>query len=276
MFILQAPAKINWFLHVLNKRKDGYHDIRSLVQCVGLYDTLRFESSDTIEVLTEADIPQEENLVQRAAVMLKEKEKIGKGARITLQKNIPIAAGLGGGSSDAAAALKGLCRLWDIALPPDRLLQLASSLGSDIPFFMGSTPALVEGRGEKVTPITMEQIGTLLLVKPPRGVSAGWAYGEVKHFTSKNNDIQRIVKAFHSGDLSILSPFMVNDLEPPVIRKYPEVGEIKRALMEYGALVSLMSGSGPTVFGLFGSREEAERASGVFPSLWSAVVETLG
>ena len=136
MFTLKTPAKINWFLSVLGKREDGYHEILSLMQSISLYDHLTFEHSDRVEVITDADIPLEENLVYKAAVLLKEKLSVNKGAVITLRKEIPVSAGLGGGSSDAACALSGLNRLWELGLKDEELIKFGGMLGSDIPFFL--------------------------------------------------------------------------------------------------------------------------------------------
>jgi 4-diphosphocytidyl-2-C-methyl-D-erythritol kinase len=276
MLTLHAPAKINWFLLVLGKRKDGYHDIQSLVQCVSLHDVLSFEEAGSVEVATDATIAEKENLVYRAAVLLKDAAGIKKGARITLRKEIPLAAGLGGGSSDAACTLRGLCRLWDINMPEDGLFEIAASLGSDVPFFMGSAPALVGGRGENVTPVELRRKWSLLLVKPPVGVSAGWAYSGTGEPSKTALDAGLFTRALDSADMAALRAMMRNDLETPVLKRYPEVEKIKKSLIENSALASLMSGSGPTVFGLFEDRAGAERASRAFKHHWSAVVETIG
>lgn len=275
MLTLHAPAKINWFLLVLGKRNDGYHDIQSLIQCVSLHDILTFEEAGSVEVITDAPIAEKENLVYRAAVLLKNAAGIKKGARITLRKEIPLAAGLGGGSSDAACALRGLCRLWDISMPEERLFEIAASLGSDVPFFMGGAPAIVGGRGENVAPVELKRKWSLLLVKPPVGVSAGWAYSGTGEPAKTALDAGLFTRALDSGDLASLRAMMQNDLEHPVFKRYPEVEEIKKTLIENGALASLMSGSGPTVFGVFENREKAERASRLFASHWWALVETV-
>jgi 4-diphosphocytidyl-2-C-methyl-D-erythritol kinase len=274
-FTLKAPAKINWFLRVTGKRRDGYHDIQSLMQRVSLHDSLAFEPSEAIEIVTDTAIPLGENLVYRAAVMLKEASGTRGGARITLRKAIPMAAGLAGGSTDAASALMGLNRLWSLGLPARELSAVASALGSDVPFFLSAPAALVEGRGEIVTPLRLTRPFTLLLAKPPIRVSTRWAYSEVKELTKKFNNIKLLFQAFEAGDIQSVKPLLHNDLEGPVLERHPSVGELKDRMLQEGALLASMSGSGPTVFGVFASRETAERAARAISAGWSRVVQTL-
>jgi 4-diphosphocytidyl-2-C-methyl-D-erythritol kinase len=275
MLTLKAPAKINWFLLVLGRRPDGYHDIQSLMQCVSLYDYLTFEDSDTIEIITDADIPLEENLIYKTAVRLKEQSGVEKGARITLKKHIPLAAGLGGGSSDAACTLKGLTTLWKLNIPEAKLLEIAGTIGSDVPFFLKGHSALVEGRGEKVTPVSLKRSFIMVLVKPPVGVSAKWAYSGIKELTKKANNIELFIQALEAGDFPSIKSMAKNDLENPVLRRYPVVNELKGKLLDCGALLAAMSGSGPTVFGVFENRTEAEKAVDAVSPQWAKIVETL-
>jgi 4-diphosphocytidyl-2-C-methyl-D-erythritol kinase len=274
-FTLKAPAKINWFLHVKGRREDGYHEIQSLMQRVSLYDSMTFEQWDAIEVLTDTDIPPLENLVYKAAVMLNEATGAQNGARITLRKTIPLAAGLAGGSTDAAFTLKGLDMLWGLGLPMAELQAMAAALGSDVPFFLGGPAALVEGRGERVIPVRLTRPFTLLLAKPALRVSTRWAYSEVRELTKKRNNIKLFLRALEEADIRSLTPLVRNDLEGPVSRRHPMVGELKNRMLEEGALLSSMSGSGPTVFGVFENSEQAARAAGAISADWSAVVETL-
>lgn len=277
MFTLKTPAKINWFLSVLWRREDGYHEILSLMQGISLFDELTFEHSDKLDVITESEIPLEDNLVYKAALLLKEKFDVRAGAKITLRKQIPLAAGLGGGSSDAACALKGLNRLWDLGKSDDALMKMGEIIGSDIPFFFKGPFALIEGRGEKVTSLKAERRHILLLVKPSLSVSAQWAYSEMSKLLTKStksdNNIKLIRQALNKRDFK--STVLINDLEVPVIREFKVIGDIKDRLLREGAHVSLMSGSGPTVFGLFGSREKAERAVEAMKPHWVRVVETI-
>src|SRR5574340_144817 len=237
---LKAPAKINWFLSVL-------------------------------------DIPAEANLVHKAAALLKKAAFHKSGAKIELKKNIPVAAGLGGGSSDAAYTLIGLNRLWGLNLDKSVLLRLAAELGSDVPFFLSGPLALVEGRGEKVTELYAEGSMVLLLVKPDIAVSTSWAYNLFEtRLTKKPVDIKLFCQALVSRNFAFLRDTVFNDLEDVVIRRFPLIGGIKRRLAQDGALLSLMSGSGSTVFGVFNTEEEAARASKNMPGQWCRVVRTLG
>lgn len=273
---LQAPAKINWFLSVLNKREDGYHNIISPMQCVDLFDELSFDEAEDIQVLSGLGIPSEENLVYKAAALLKSASLYKFGARIELKKNIPVAAGLGGGSSDAAYTLIGLNRLWGLNFDKGALMRLAAELGSDVPFFLGGPLALIEGRGEKVTELNTESSLVVLLVKPEVSVSTPWAYNSFKtRLTKKAVDIKLFCQALDGKNFAFLRDAAFNDLEDVVIKKYPVVGELKRILAQNGALFSLMSGSGSTVFGVFHTNEEAVRASKNLQGKWRRVVRTL-
>lgn len=272
----KAPAKINWFLSVLNKREDGYHNIISAMQCVDLFDTLSFEEDEGIHVCSDLDIPEEENLVHRTAVLLKRFSSCSTGARITLRKNIPVGAGLGGGSSDAAATLTGLNDLWRLGIDHETLRKLAAEIGSDVPFFLSGRPSLVEGRGENVTELEIGSSLDVLLVKPDISVSTSWAYRTFQAgLTKKSIDIKLFCQALDSENFAFLRDAVFNDLEGVVISHYPVIAEIKRMLERNGAACSLMSGSGSTVFGVFHSTDEAVYASQHLQGTWSRVVRTL-
>ncbi len=279
MFTLKTPAKINWFLSVLHKRGDGYHEISSLMQCVSLYDCLTFEHSDKVEIITDVDIPVGENLVYKAAVLLKGKLSVKKGAAITLKKEIPVSAGLGGGSSDGACVLTGLNKLWELGLCEEELMKFGEKLGSDIPFFFKGPFAVVGGRGEIVTQLRANTSNVILLVKPNLSVSTKWAYSEVSklltELTKRDNNIKLFVQALDRRDFKSIALMLNNDLETPVIREFKVIGELKDRLLAMGARVSLMSGSGPTVFGVFDSRGAAEKAAEAMKPDWCRVVETL-
>lgn len=280
MLTIKAPAKINWFLMVTGKRPDGFHDIMSLMQCVSLFDTLSFEQSANITIETSSGIPMEDNLVYKAALLIKEHSGSSAGARIRLDKKIPIAAGLGGGSSDAASTLLGLNDLWGLGLGLDALSGLAAQLGSDVPFFIYGGPAMASGRGEVLEPLLNGPSCVIALVKPKAGVSAGFAYSGIKGYSKSTPSAGEVRQAIQSAGLSEMSVLMVNDLEPPVFEAHPEVHRIKESFLTHGAASSLMSGSGSTVFGAFRSEDEAVRAvdsvkSDIGPGLWSAVVRTI-
>ncbi len=299
---LKAPAKINWFLHVYSLRKNGYHDIKSLIQKISLYDVLTFVPSKDLIVITDAQIQKEENLVYKAGVLLRNEYRINMGAEIHLYKNIPVAAGLGGGSSDAALTLIGLNKLWSLELSTRELCGIAEQLGSDVPFFLYGQLALVEGRGEKITPIKAAKKYNLLLVKPHISISTKWAYGQLKKRTPQS--VQRrasdaVLRTPYPGPSSELTKIndkvdnikffinavrqaeinkninIPNDLESVTAQNFPVVADIKEGLVREGAIFSIMSGSGPTVFGVFTSVKDAENASKAFKEHWTAVVQTL-
>jgi 4-diphosphocytidyl-2-C-methyl-D-erythritol kinase len=277
---LDAPAKINWFLGVAGKRDDGYHNIASLMQCISLYDTLTFDHADSVNIVSDLDIPVHDNIVHKAASLLKEYTSCRKGADILLKKNVPVSAGLGGGSSDAACTLLGLNELWGLGLSRKKLSSIASKIGSDVPFFLKGPAALVEGKGEKTRRVKINSSVVLLLVKPFVSVSTAWAYASFDKMKSdkltKNVvDIKLFCRALTRKDFSSLGEMLFNDLEEVVTRKYPVVTEIKNRLMEEGAFFSAMSGSGPSVFGVYGSRETAEKAAGRMEPHLCRVVETL-
>lgn len=286
MFTLKTPAKINWILSVLHKRQDGYHEIESLMQYVSLYDYLTFEYSNRIEITTvginpqqDVDIPVEENLIYRAAVLLKERLSVKKGAAITLRKGIPVSAGLGGGSSDAACTMIGLNRLWELGMNEEELMKYSETLGSDISFFLKGPFARVEGRGEIITPLKANTSYIIVLVKPPLSISARWAYTEISRLltklTKRDNNIKLLCQALAAQDFKSIAVMLKNDLEIPLIREFKVIGEMKDILLKMGARASLMSGSGPTVFGVFDSRDAAEKAAEAMKPNWTRVVETI-
>lgn len=279
-FSLKAPAKINWFLQILRRREDGYHDIVSLMQCVGLYDNLTFEHSDSIEVVSDLNIPLQENLVYKAASFLKKHASYSKGARIMLEKNIPVSAGLGGGSSDAASTLSGLNILWGLGLSDEELSAIGAGIGSDVPFFLKGTAALIEGRGEKVKSLNIDSSSIILLIKPHVSVSTTWAYTSfdrcgAEKLTKKHIDIKLFCQALSRRDYASLGIMLYNDFEDVIMGQYPLVRDIKHRLLELGADISAMSGSGPTVFGVFHSNAEAGKAARAMKPNFCCVAETL-
>ncbi len=273
---LNAPAKINWFLDIVDKRDDGYHNIVTAMQFVNLFDHLTFEKAEKIEVICSLNIPVAENLVYKAAVLIKKYSSYNGGARITLKKEIPHSAGLGGGSSDAAYTLMGLNRLWVLGLNTEKLTGLASETGSDVPFFIRGPFSLAEGRGERVNDLNIKSNVAMLLVKPEISISSSWAYNSYRtELTKKHIDIKLFCQALENKDFILLKRLIFNDLEKPVFMKYHIVREIKEMLSKNGAVISSMSGSGPTVFGVFNSVEEAVEASKKTGNNWCRVVRTL-
>jgi 4-diphosphocytidyl-2-C-methyl-D-erythritol kinase len=260
---LRSYAKINWALDVLFRREDGYHELRTVYQTVSLYDRLRLIKTDgRIEVACDdARAPSDEtNLAYRAAVMLREATGVRSGARIEIEKRVPVAGGLGGGSSNAACALIGLARLWQVESVERQVLDLASSLGSDVPFFLVGGTALGIGRGEEVYPVEEVTCENLLLANPRLEVSTSDAYGRLSRLTrSKSARIIPFALLAAKGNCAPLLSAR-NDLEEAVLAAYPRVAELKERLLVLGARHALMSGSGATIFGVFDNRESCERA----------------
>jgi len=255
-----APAKLNLFLSITGIRNNGYHEILSVFVPVALYDTVSISRQEHgLEIHCEGrEVPLgNANLVHRAAACFFEDTGIDGGAKIKLTKNIPVSSGLGGGSSDAAAALLGLDQLWGNPLSEKKLQELALSLGADVPFFLLQLPALAKGIGEILRPIEAFPLFWYVIVNPPILVSTAWAYSNFKFSLTKKQDLD-IIQSFRikAGIPKILS----NDLESVTFGKYPFLRSIKNSLIELGALGALMSGSGPSIFGIFDSEKKAQEA----------------
>jgi 4-diphosphocytidyl-2-C-methyl-D-erythritol kinase len=260
---LRSYAKINWTLDVLFKREDGYHELRTIYQTVSLHDLIRIsETPGAIEVVCDDPrVPGDEtNLAHKAAIQLRDLIGTNLGARIEIEKRIPVAAGLGGGSSNAAVVLMGLSRLWKVQ-PDDReLVQIAAGLGSDVPFFLMGGTALGVGRGEEVYSIEQAECEHLLLVNPGFAVSTAEAYGKLSRLTSTRPAAMMPFAFFAAKGIRGLSLAVTNDLEEVVLIAHPEIAEVKERLLSLGARLALMSGSGATVFGVFENVETSRRA----------------
>jgi len=259
---LRSYAKINWTLDVLFKRNDGYHELRTIYQTVSLHDQLLItETSGAIEVVCDDPrVPTDEtNLAFKATQSLREAKGTSKGARIEIQKHLPVAAGLGGGSSNAAATLLALVKLWKLQLDERELFRIAASLGSDVPFFLIGGTAIGVGRGEEVYPIEQMQCENLLLVNPGFAVSTRDAYEKLPRLTRRESASIIPLSLLAAKGISELPLAARNDLEAPVLAAYPEIAEVKRRLLSQGARHALMSGSGATVFGVFDNLHAAER-----------------
>jgi 4-diphosphocytidyl-2-C-methyl-D-erythritol kinase len=251
-----SPAKVNFGLRILGKRSDGYHAVQTILQMCDLYDRLTFRANDEgairLRCTPSTLATDDRNLVVRAAKLIQDAMQVQQGADITLDKHIPIAAGLGGGSSNAATTLLVLNRVWKLDCPPSTLHRLAAQLGSDVPFFLDGPTAVAEGRGEVLSPISPCPPLIGILLNPGFGVSAGWAYGQFNgQSLATDLTISSILQALKNQDLLLLAEVMVNDLEPGVAAAYPVIRQAHEALRAVGALVTFMSGSGPTVGGLF-------------------------
>jgi 4-diphosphocytidyl-2-C-methyl-D-erythritol kinase len=265
--VLKAPAKINLFLKILGRRPDGYHEIVSLMQKVELFDTLHLtrEGNTILLACPESGLPEDKgNLVYRAAEAFFAATGMKTGIKIVLEKKIPVAAGLGGGSSDAAAVIKGLDSLLGTGMPEERLVQIARPLGADVPFFVCSCgAAIATGIGDCLDEVESTKGLWLLLVNPGFSLSTKWAYENFPLTSCANPYILARVRKMQANQHETAPGSyeeLGNDLEAVSISRFPEIGEIKNELKQGGAVVSLMSGSGPTVFGLFSSEEEAQRS----------------
>ncbi|MCA1635656.1 MAG: 4-(cytidine 5'-diphospho)-2-C-methyl-D-erythritol kinase [Acidobacteria bacterium] len=267
-FTLPAFAKINLSLRVLGRRADGYHELRTIFQTISLRDELTFESStgERIEVLCSApDIPADEgNLVHRAATALRERFGVRRGARIRLEKKIPAGGGLGGGSSDAAAALVGLTRLWGVETEVSELAEIGARLGADVPFFLTGGMALGTGTGADITPLKDAARRHLVLVTPRARVSTAEAYGAigVTALTKAESAVILPISHMEAESHDSLREVWSNDFELVVFRLFPEIERARDALIEAGARRAMLSGSGSSVFGVFDRESEAGRAQG--------------
>jgi len=260
--VLRASAKVNLVLEVLGKRPDGYHELSTVMQAVDLFDRLTVEAAATITLETsEPALPTDDrNLVVRAARLLQEAAGIKAGARIVLDKRIPLAAGLGGGSSDAAATLLGLNKLWGLRWRRERLVELAVKLGMDVPFFLGRGRALGTSRGEVLSALPGVGGYALVLVNPGIGLSTQEVYGRVPPgWRAESDGTKRMLDALKKRNVVRVAGALTNHLEHWVEPAMPVIGRMKAALFAAGALGAAMSGSGPTVFGLARSLDQARQ-----------------
>jgi len=260
----KAPAKINLLLDVKYKRDDGYHEVEMVMTTVDLADRLAFDElpGDRIVLTSPAGIVplDEKNLAFQAAKLLKEQYQIRKGVAIHLDKRIPVAAGLAGGSSDAAAALRGLNRLWGLGLPLSELESLGAQLGSDVPFCVRGGTAIASGRGEKLQSIQSPPPCWVVLARPPINVSTADVYGGlVLDHRTKHPSVSDMLEAISSSSFAGVCSALGNVLESVTLTKYPEVRKLKECMKKLGADGVLMSGSGPTVFGLVAKESKVAR-----------------
>lgn len=249
---LKAPAKINLYLRVLGKRDDGYHEIESLMQAIDIYDEITLEQSDVIEMTCDDPaLPVDEsNLAFKAASILQQRFYF-PGVKIGLKKKIPSGSGLGGGSSDAAFVLRGLCRLYGLAPSPEDMLEVAAEAGSDVPFFLSSGQTVVTGRGEKIRSVFLPQEYDIVVIVPSMASSTVEAYAGVRISLTKSGPLVLLEKRINTSRFWQLVKSFSNDLEEVVLHRFPEIVELKRVLSEAGAHLSSMTGSGSAFFGIF-------------------------
>ena len=253
-----SPCKVNLLLNILGRRADGFHELETVLHPVRVFDRLRFaRAGQSIQLsCTAPGLPTDaRNLVYRAAAMFLETAKIKEGVRVELEKNIPLAAGLGGGSGDAATTLLGLNELFGGPLTPEQLRAIAASLGSDVPFFLQSQPALATGRGERIEPLGSFPAlsgAAFVLIHPGFGIATAWAYQQLARFPRALNGragrAQKLISLLQSADLLTAGAEFYNSLEGPALEKYPLLALFQEFLRANGAAATLMSGSGSTTF----------------------------
>lgn len=262
----KAYAKVNIGLDVLRRRPDGYHELKMIMQTVDICDDLTFERKGEAGIqlrIDGADLPADRNnLVCRAAALLMEEKHIGEGVSITLEKRIPIAAGMAGGSADAAATMRGLNELFALGYSTEELRDLGVKLGADIPYCISGGTMLSEGIGEVLTPLPAPPDCHLVVAKPDIDVSTAFVYRNLQADRLPfHPDIDGMAKALAAGDLRGITDRMGNVLETVTVREYPVIDRIKKRMCGLGAENALMSGSGPTVFGIYRDKETAENAA---------------
>lgn len=264
---LKALAKINLGLDVLRRREDGYHEVKMIMQTIGLHDDLEIRKTKTPGIQVKTNLyylpTNENNLVYKAAKLLMEEFQIQDGVSIQLKKRIPVAAGMAGGSSDGAAVLWGINQMYGLGLSMQALMERGVRLGADVPYCIQRGTALAEGIGEKLSVLPPMPKCTILIAKPGISVSTKFVYENLHANDLKpeqHPDVDSMIEAMRQKDLGLLCSRMGNVLETVTIPAYPVINEIKRTMMDNGAIGSMMSGSGPTVFGIFDSPAAAKQA----------------
>jgi 4-diphosphocytidyl-2-C-methyl-D-erythritol kinase len=268
---LMAPAKINWTLEVLGRRSDAFHNVKTILQTIDLSDSLELETAAdlTLEATGAGLPPPEKNLAMKAARLLCERTGYSGGARIRLTKTIPVAAGLGGGSSDAAAALRGLDSLWGLGLPPERLVELAAEVGSDVPFFLRGGTALAEARGERITALPDAPPAAILVVVPPLSIPQKtrrmYSLVGLKDY-SDGAASDRLADALRQGR-RLKESDLYDVFGSLAFHAFPELQACRRALIQAGARAVHLAGSGPALFVLVRDEEQSERLAGAAASV---------
>lgn len=281
---LKAYAKINLSLDVVRRRPDGYHDVRMIMQTVDLYDVITMEKAEsgihtTVEMgksftaegnaagtgKVSEELPADEsNLIYKAAKLIMENRHMTEGVKIHLQKNIPIAAGMAGGSTDAAAVFRGMNRLFSLGMSIQEMKEMAVKIGADVPYCIEGGTQLSEGIGEILTPVKGIPDFYLLIAKPEISVSTKYVYENLHLEQLKTHpDVDGMAEAIQNGNLDGILCRMENVLESVTVKQYPVIGEIREFMKKHGADNALMSGSGPTVFGIYKKKETAEEAAGL-------------
>lgn len=261
---LKAYGKINLGLDVIRKRPDGYHDLDMVMQMVDVYDDVILTQIEGTEIVVRTDTAVlsngTDNLAYMAARMLMDEFGITQGLEITIKKRIPIAGGMAGGSSDCAATLKGVNQMFDLGLSKEELMERGVRLGADVPYCILGGTAIARGIGEILTPLPTPPECHVIIAKPPVSVSTAFVYGNIRpDKIERRPDIETMVSAIKTQDLYKLAESLYNVMEDITVPQYPIIQEIKTVMLDNGALNSIMSGSGPTVFGLYDDIEKAEQ-----------------
>lgn len=261
---LESRAKINLTLDIVNKRDDGYHNVSMVMQTISLCDTLHFKVIEKGIKLNSNNprLPKDErNIIYKSAKLLLEYTQVNKGIEVFIEKKIPIAAGLAGGSSNAACTIRALNKLWNLNLGDKELLDIGTKIGADVSFCMIEGTALAEGIGEVLTRLEPLPKFYVVLVKPSIRISTPWAYSLVNVKSIKNRpETMKMIEGIQRGEKQIIASKMRNVFEDFIFKKYPRLCDIKENMIRLGAINSLMSGSGPTIYGLFEEKETARRA----------------
>lgn len=271
---VKAPAKINFGLNIIRKRPDGFHDLETIFYPVNLFDEITFKKSGNLSFSSNNRKlnSAKSNLILKAVELLEKFSGKKFNVEIKLIKRIPIGGGLGGGSSDAAATLKGINKLFNLKLSPEELNKSALELGSDVPFFIDPKPCFAESRGEILHPVNFKIKYPILIVNPGIHVSTKWAFSQIK--TKKPEfSLMQINSSFQKKDLNSYRDLIKNDFEEVVFAKYPEIKKIKAVLYNCGAGFALMTGSGSTVFGIFNELVKAKEAEKEFNSKYFTHLE---
>lgn len=262
---LKALAKINLGLDVVRRREDGYHEVRMIMQTIHLYDRLEIKKTGSADITMETNLSflptNENNLVYKAAKLLKDEFEIKEGVHVNLKKHIPVAAGMAGGSTDAAAVLYGMNRMFGLGLSKKELMERGVKIGADVPYCLMRGTALAEGIGEDLSALPPMVKCPVLIAKPSVNVSTKFVYENLRlDDTTVHPDIDALVADIQAQDLKKIAADMGNVLETVTIPNYPVIADIKQHMLEHGAINAMMSGSGPTVFGLFEKEETAQEA----------------
>lgn len=265
----RARAKINLALDVCRRLENGYHEVKMVMQTVDLYDELEFKMRNDPDIILSVSSKDylgdlENNLIFRAAKLMKQQYDIQYGVEIRLRKKIPVAAGMAGGSTDAAATMLAMNEMYELGLSRGQLMEMAVRLGADIPFCIMGGTALAEGIGEKLTSLPAPPEAVLLIVKPPVMVPTKWVYEHLRlDQIGRHPDIDGMVDALNRGDLKGITGRMENVMETVTEKEYPIITDIKKMMLGNGAMNAVMSGSGPSIFGVF-LEEDAARAAAVY------------